>query len=482
MLINPRLLYNRSHSTITKHLWILSKLLNMKEPSTSDGPKGNPSSLSKRLLRYVIATCYRKMIRRLGHRTLSQPYIQSLKQVTTFQFDESKLDQASEGETANDRLFLLQFVLTGAWRPCTKFPKLIEQAKVAEDGKTFQLYTKDTCAEFHELLIELLLCFETSLNELAKARGDPKVPTQGSEEFKQKVGLVLFCGCALQQLAKGAALRAHLKTIAPLLKSWHLRARTLIPAPGEEQEELDDGLKAVQPFTSIEGIETPLWTSYIDWLRLMLAHFDAVGILVGYVTGPNFQHNTISIQILVTAPVDQHLLPWRELFTDSTLFPTETVWDPLSAKADAGISNISILEFLNNALEPFTTVNAVKTLWSKKELKLTIKNLENLKSSNFLGWGECATKLLVKLKGLDGLPELDSNLFHEISDDIQSLWESARFFASLGDAQDFSGTLHSEACLTSLLDKTTTVSRGILMQMKVGYVSNLFLSSRSYCL
>src|SRR5271154_1650780 len=98
MLIRPRLLmYNRSHSTMAKHLWIMSKLLTMAEPSI-DGPRRNPTSLSERLLRYVIATCYPKMIHRLGHRTLSQPYIDSLIQVTTFQFDESQFDKATTAE------------------------------------------------------------------------------------------------------------------------------------------------------------------------------------------------------------------------------------------------------------------------------------------------------------------------------------------------------------------------------------------------
>src|SRR6266699_1406515 len=168
-------------------------------------PKQTPS-LSKRLLLYVIATCYPKMIHRLGHQTLSEPYIQSLNQVMTFQFDESKVDQRSTDEITNDRLFLVKFMLPACSSLRTKIPKLMQQAKLAEDSKPFQLYTKDTCMEFHELLNELLLRFRTSLNEVAETRGDAKVPTQGSEEFKKKVKLVMLCGYALNKLAKGAAL------------------------------------------------------------------------------------------------------------------------------------------------------------------------------------------------------------------------------------------------------------------------------------
>ncbi|KAF8953369.1 hypothetical protein BDZ97DRAFT_1929731 [Flammula alnicola] len=180
-----------SHSMMAKHLWILSKLIIMKEPSIY-GPKRNPSSVSERLLHY--------------------PYIQSLKQVMTFQFDESKLDQASKDETANNKLFLIKFMLSAVSRLHTKVPKLMEQAKVAKDNKAFQFYTKDTCTEFHELLVELLLHFQESLDELAKARGNAKSPTKASDEFKQKVELIMLCGYGLQRLAKGAALRMHLKT------------------------------------------------------------------------------------------------------------------------------------------------------------------------------------------------------------------------------------------------------------------------------
>jgi len=235
---------------------------------------------------------------------------------------------------------------------------------------------------------------------------------------------------------------------------------TSMPTPGEEQEELDEDLKVVQPFISIEGVQTPLWKSYVDWLKLIMVHFDAVEILAGYIAGPNFQHGAISIQILTAPPVDQHLLPWRELFTDSTLFPTETAWDSVSVKAKASISNACILQFLNNALQSSSRAKALKTLWSKKELKLTISNLEIMKLSNLPGWQDCTSKLLVKLKGLNGLPESDSNLFHEISDDIQSLWERTKFFGCLGDTQAFSGMLHCEPCLASLLDETATVSEG----------------------
>ncbi len=54
------LLYNRSGMTIAQHLWIMSKLLSMKEPITDNKKesKSDPAVLSKRLQLHVIATCF----------------------------------------------------------------------------------------------------------------------------------------------------------------------------------------------------------------------------------------------------------------------------------------------------------------------------------------------------------------------------------------------------------------------------------------
>jgi hypothetical protein len=77
------ILYDHSgFTTLADHLWISSELLVMKDHPSDGGPEAvNPSKMSDRLLRYIIATCYQKMERRLKHKTLSQPYFSSLKSV-----------------------------------------------------------------------------------------------------------------------------------------------------------------------------------------------------------------------------------------------------------------------------------------------------------------------------------------------------------------------------------------------------------------
>jgi len=189
-----------------------------------------------------------------------------------------------------------------------------------ESNKDFQLYTEDTCAEFHGLLILLLVCFEKCLEKLGEMRGDKEVPTPCSKEFKKSVELVMTCGYALQRLAHGTALRMHLKTIAPLLMHSNFPSQKEIPmpAPGEaeEQEEFDEDLKAVQPFANVNGVvQTRLWKSYIEWLGLIMVHFDAVEILVRYFTGKDWPDKDTSIHILVP-----HL--WAHVYSRGGNFST----------------------------------------------------------------------------------------------------------------------------------------------------------------
>lgn len=457
----------------------------MKDPSP-DGPKIQPGVLSERLLRYVIATCYEKMIQRLRHKTLSLPYSESLKGLNPSKFV-AHSEPASPAEADNDRLFLLKVVLLAHDKFDTKTPNLVKTAKLAEANKSFELYTEDTYMEFHNLLNELLRRFRDNLLELAKCRGKSKYSSAALPAFEKQVTLVMGSGYALHKIAKGSALRMHMHAIASQLEQARLQAgiSKSMPAPGEEDEELDEELVAVQPFVNISGIVTPLWRSYVDWLRLMVAHFDAVDILVTYVTGTNLQDRRISVRILVAPPVDKRKLLWRELFTDSTLFPTKTVWDPPSAKPHAAITNDGILDFLNGALESCSQVKNLNALWKKEHLsandhKDIIRELRTLESSQVPGWKDCATKLLA-IVNVPNINKLTSDANDTISDNIQRLLDSSKFFTFLSESDgeestpNFEGSLHCEAFIASLLDKTTRGSADISAQLEVSYVTNLFL-------
>ena len=352
-----------------------------------------------------------------------------------------------------------------------------------KDSSPFQLYTQDTCMEFHGLLMTFLLGFQSSLKALEKYWKNLTAPTLSCQDFKDTVERIMIFGYAIHSLTRGAALPMHLKNITHFLRSLNLSNKITMPmpAPGEE-EEPDEELKAVQPFVQVDGIKTPLWLSYLDWFQLMVAHFNAADILITYVKGPSFIHHSISIQILDAPPVDQRLLTLKELLTDLTLsgFPTMTS----TPESQANITNTEILKFLNKGFVSSSLVKGIKMQWNKhsgptkNDVNQIKSGLVKLKSSC---WSESAMKLLERFENLVILPSLESKEFSEITEDINSLWASCMFFASLEPAlKKFTGTLHCEACLASLLDETATFSRDILTQMRVGCITNLFLSLESH--
>src|SRR5271156_1263236 len=95
---------NSGPPPLAEHLSILGQLILLMKGPPGNGPPGNGGPATdimtgfENLLYYVIATCYPKMERRLGHKTLSQPYIHSLKLVKDVKFNESLREQPSARE------------------------------------------------------------------------------------------------------------------------------------------------------------------------------------------------------------------------------------------------------------------------------------------------------------------------------------------------------------------------------------------------
>ncbi len=74
-----------------------------------------------------------------------------------------------------------------------------------------------------------------------------------------------------------------------------------------EDQERDQDLEAVDP-----NEET--WRRYLDWLKTVLSHFEAVRTLLVYVDGPQFKpYNTISMRILNCPPSGYRQLSWKVL-------------------------------------------------------------------------------------------------------------------------------------------------------------------------
>jgi hypothetical protein len=86
-----------------------------------------------------------------------------------------------------------------------KIPNLIRQCNATTADKSYQLYTADTCAEFHWLMCELLKSFQTTLEKL--------------DSTFSHLFVVAFWGHSLWSLARSGAVENHMKSIEPQLSS-----------------------------------------------------------------------------------------------------------------------------------------------------------------------------------------------------------------------------------------------------------------------
>ena len=456
------------------------------------------------LSEYIITACFRKMIRRFTHKSLSMPYFESLKLVD---MDKIVFHESEHNFSRSDEAFFLEFLPFAVLEKAipTKVPNILRQvnliqeadkAKAVHSGKPpahldkqhkyIPIYTKDTYKEFHSLFIDLLVVFEKFLLKLKV------IPPSRDTTIVNVVYVVKLVGTVLQQLAKGAVLKIHLKTIESSLEE-HRRVETIavsMPKLNEdfkqdeqdEEDERDEDLEAVQPqaqardnYSSIQ--QMPLHESYSEWLKLMLVYFDAIDVLKRYVTGSRFPFKTIDIKILVSPRTSTSLLPWRDIF-NLDIFSTSLPGDEhhftsgtLKCLQDAARSNIyTSFSHLRNAQLSLDSPRFSDNR-KAKEVKIYLEKISA--SSTVPGWKDWANDLLK----IGTATPIDRN---KIGDAIQLLLDSDQFklFKFLHDADsgkevfEFEGTMHCEATLASLLrhSKVGTIDgyEDIRTQLEVG--------------
>ena len=253
--------------------------------------------------------------------------------------------------------------------------------------------------------------------------------------------------------------------------------------PVEELE--DEELKALElpllPNADREGARKTLTKSYVDWLRLTVAHFDAAEIIIGYVMSERFKHQSISVHNLATPSTSAKLYPWRDLITD--FLPR----DPTSH-----ISNAQILAFLTKSQKAAIQAKNLSALANTALGAWNSRGSPNFKGQQvFLP----ISQILAMLAAKDSIWQIAENVCFQLkfwpssNDDaitrgIQELHgqlfplpASTAFFTNLENLK-FEGALHCKACLASLIQEATEpVSLDneyaeLLRQLKVMMLSN----------
>ncbi len=483
--------------------------------------------------RYVIATCFRKILYRLQH-SISRPFFTSVTGVSIFKFPEHPQTPCSPSELQRDSDFLTAILSFETENP---IPNLNEQAKAARDRLPFKVYTEETHIELHTLLCELLKRFQSSLETLA---GYHSV-TGSSGDYQHDLHATANIGYVLFRLARSAAIEKHFKAIESSLadrrrdktkdvkleeikKELELGTdfydeldaelynehfgkmdaefKALNTEDAEkdeedteedeedaeedeedaeedeedaEEDEEDSGedkedteARGGQPPATWKGSSTPaLWQSYLDWLRLMVVHFEAVWTLANCADDDKF--DTI-FRIVYPPDVTSKMLSWRQLLS-SPHFPNS-----VSSTNVANRSTSDIVAYLEaSVLERGAVqhiIDGVKA-FDKPEASFssTVSIIQAIKKLPFLNcqsptWNTYAERIFSALKLLE---EVDPSESHCLLTLIVQMLEVVRDNTALlhqlnqqklHSGNGFDAPVHCELVLGSLISRSRTDTFG----------------------
>jgi hypothetical protein len=369
-------------------------------------------------------------------------------------------------------------------------PNLLALAK----SPIFLIYNDKTSTEFYVLLLALLKHFEKALAILNSHL------YEGGSIVEAATDTQVY-GYGLLRLARGQAFQMHMGHIRHLLKKPDpTNAGVPVPAssnaedPVEEPEDKDlQALKPLPPNGDQESAAPKTLTkSYIDWLRLTVAHFDAIEIIIQYVWSSSFCYKKISVMTLVAPSTSTALCPWEEIIEDYLPEP-----DLTSLSSSFMTSNQELLIFLQEnrdkallAKNIFPLADQALNLWNEHNdpgFKIRVLHTKLSEIGHFGGatvW-ETVCSMLEALRQWDKGKDKESA--QKITSGIQGLYgrffyipAGTSFFTNLENLK-FKGTMHCKACLASIIyNATKSVPNDnkyaeVLKQMAVIMFSDLFL-------
>lgn len=432
-------------------------------------------------MRYISSACYRKISRRFNNKALSQPYFNVLQAVNITDIPSISIqpfpragDQDGLTKMKNDRLFLEDFVLKMEGKPFlkTQIPNLIRKAKELppQPDAGFQLYTDETRKEFHDLLVEILNDFKTSLDRLVDSKSSQAL-------FQASLGHLYRNGYILLRLSRGLAFQMHIDSISVRLRSVYKPPEPLPPNNGE----MDPDMNSLRHLV--------LRKRFVGWLRLNVGHFDAAETLARFATSRTFLFKEVSAAFFIADEPDSTLPSWRSLF-ENNILPNSG-----GKTSDAGITNDMICNFLDIRISEarhakeirddssYIRKNLKSGNMSKVRTKLTqmettlggwMTNINaaiaaidanvNVEESNpFFQYDKAAleegrstlantwaTFEALKTKARDNLPHA-FELFETWTEQQSEMLTNQEIFLTLDNKKTFTGTLHCEAYLASLL-------------------------------
>jgi hypothetical protein len=451
---------------------------------------------------YVIAACFKKILFRMEN-GLSMPYYMGIISLSNFQFKETHIEPKTK-EMNMENMFrsalgsLINAKLVDT--PVTNLLAVISKGSVGQE-----LYTKDTCQEFHLLLCSVLRHFLLHLRELSLL----KKPNRAV--FDNAVRKIGCFGEFLQTMAGSVAIQRHLKVIEDELLIFHSRAREVanqtpsnIETKPENDIELDVELQSVQPFVIHDGKQLPMWKAAKDWLKLMVVHFDALKIVNSHFKVTKVTKITIKI---ISPPVtDSKMLSWKDLLQDTKYMKFRNADpNPFSSKyPDPDPTAEDVIAFLEKNINGLDTAKGNSTILDMQNAVIELVKSSSFEAVSFtklddmlLGLrkglspdqAEITKRIRSMIKNLElmnGDDKSRRDLLYKILGLLDSLSVSALFFrklrkgAPLSSETSFSGAHHCEILLASLIamaeSSPSTLPKDVLQELLVSHIISIVLS------
>lgn len=487
----------RTPQPLSSHLWILTQLTELTYNNHSV------------LMRYIIGACHAKMNRRL-QTDFSLGYMHSLMQVKDFTFNDSHRP-FNANEQALDGNFLETFI--PIYRSCDglfplQIPNILAVHARFDAHEPWQLYNQNTCLEFRDVFQCLLDRFASTLKTLVvEMSRSTKIPGR----IQGFIGMIFLVGDMLTKLARGDALKRYLENIENLLVDQRGTgdeiqgqvpgmatpsedntvastspeddavtsmppeddAVTSTPEDANEEGDLDPDVQVLR-MVAPKGTVQNKRENYLDWLQLMVAHFDAVDIVLRFLA--RSQTRTININILVSPRVTEEYLPWKTLFAETSSF--------IPKDRRSTISNKDILEYLTTShgvdkndsrllsdiktiIKYFVNMEEATEKHRSRSFTLAKRQLTTLLSvppNVFLSkdWSDTITTTQSAITSYEDAKSTDKERaealariregFNSLFKQYGELVSTRKLPFTLEPSNKFLGSLHCESALASILD------------------------------
>lgn len=259
-------------------------------------------------MEYIIAASHPKMMRRFATRDSKENLysFMSMKpgeirfKATCFQTERLNI------ELLNDHLFLnaLPSLVPDY---ATKYPNIASlndsrHPALAALNSQFELFNTATYEEYHLLFQHLLTQYQRDVGQVASLAKDFK-------PFNDEAASAAEIGHGLLTMVKGRAFHLYLSTTARILKKHISRFREAV------SDEIDaDEIDADEPDSNLEDdAVTDSWQPFKTWILLMLVPLDAADSLCSFVKKVGLGVVEIDVKLVYSPIVSRETIPLEKL-------------------------------------------------------------------------------------------------------------------------------------------------------------------------